>query len=50
MKNWSIVFILMGVLCCLALDFDIETVRFLYAKNKAHKTPLYVNEPSNTRC
>ena len=39
----------MSVFGCFELDFDIETVRFLYAKNKAHKTPFYVNEPSNTR-
>lgn len=29
----------MSVLCCLELDFDIETVRFLYVKDKAFETP-----------
>lgn len=36
----------MSVFGCFELDFDIETVRFLYAKNKAFKTPFYVNEPT----
>ncbi len=29
----------MSVLGCLALDFDIEIVRFLYVKDKAFETP-----------
>ena len=40
----------MSVFGCFELDFDIETVRFLYAKNKAFKTPFYVNEPYNAQC
>lgn len=30
----------MSVIGCFALDFDIETVRFLYVKDKAFETPL----------